>query len=83
MKKRTIYLAVGVATLYFQNLYGQETVKDSVKSSDIEQVVITGNSKPKAKLESSTAISTLRRKKYKSKIQSVRQHCYKESPDLR
>jgi outer membrane receptor protein involved in Fe transport len=58
MKKRTIYLAVGVATLYFQNLYGQETVKDSVKSSDIEQVVITGNSKPKAKLESSTAIST-------------------------
>jgi len=58
MKKRTIYWAVGVASLYFQNVYGQEATKDSVKTNSIDQVVITGNSRPKPKLESSTAIST-------------------------
>jgi len=49
---------VGVASLYFQNVYGQQTENDSIKSSSIEQVVITGNSRPKAKLESATAITT-------------------------
>ena len=58
MKRNSIFLMVGVASLYFQNVYGQETVKDSIKSNDIEQIVITGNSRPKAKLESATAIST-------------------------
>ncbi|HBR12158.1 MAG TPA: TonB-dependent receptor [Chryseobacterium sp.] len=58
MRRNSIFLMVGVASLYFQNVYAQETVKDSLKSNDIDQVVITGNSKPKAKLESATAIST-------------------------
>lgn len=58
MRRNSIFLVVGVASLYFQNVYAQETAKDSLKSNDIDQVVITGNSKPKAKLESATAIST-------------------------
>lgn len=58
MRRNSIFLMVGVASLYFQNVYAQETVSDSIKSNDIDQVVITGNSKPKAKLESATAIST-------------------------
>ncbi|MDP9954470.1 outer membrane receptor protein involved in Fe transport [Epilithonimonas hungarica] len=58
MKRNSIFLMVGVASLYFQNVYGQQTENDSIKSNNIEQVVITGNSRPKAKLESATAIST-------------------------
>lgn len=57
MRKKSLILVAGIATLYFQNAYGQE-VKDSVKTNDIDQVVITGNSRPKQKIESSTAIST-------------------------
>ena len=52
MKKRSIFLMTGVAMLYFHNAYGQETVKDSTKVSSIDQVVITGNSNPKKKIES-------------------------------
>lgn len=58
MKSKSIVLMMGVASLYFQNVYGQQTENDSIKSDNIEQVVITGNSRPKAKLESATAIST-------------------------
>lgn len=58
MKKKSIFLMVGIATLYLNNVYGQEVVKDSLKTSDIDQVVITGSSRPKPKLESATAIST-------------------------
>lgn len=58
MKKKSIFLLAGVATLYFNNTYAQETEKDSVKTNSIDQVVITGNSNPKKKIESSTAIST-------------------------
>lgn len=46
------------ATLYFNNAYAQETPQDSIKTSSIDQIVITGNSGPKKKIESSTAIST-------------------------
>ena len=62
MKKRSIFLVAGVAMLYFNNAYGQETAKDSTKVSSIDQVVITGNSNPKKKIESSTAISTFNAK---------------------
>ena len=58
MKKKSFILFVGVATLYFQNAYAQEVETDSTRSASIDQVVITGNSRPKPKLESSTAIST-------------------------
>lgn len=42
-------MVAGVAMLYFNNAYGQETAKDSTKVSSIDQVVITGNSNPKKK----------------------------------
>ncbi|ANF53168.1 TonB-dependent receptor [Chryseobacterium glaciei] len=58
MKKKSIFLIAGIATLYFNNAYAQETPQDSTRSASIEQVVITGNSNPKKKIESSTAIST-------------------------
>lgn len=58
MKKKSIFLIAGIATLYFNNAYAQETPQDSTRTASIEQVVITGNSSPKKKLESSTAIST-------------------------
>ncbi|SEM14999.1 Outer membrane receptor proteins, mostly Fe transport [Chryseobacterium taichungense] len=58
MKKKSIFLLAGIATLYFNNAYAQETPQDSTRSASIEQVVITGNSNPKKKIESSTAIST-------------------------
>lgn len=57
MTKKSLILVAGIATMYFQNAYAQE-VKDSVRTNDIDQVVITGNSNPKKKIESSTAIST-------------------------
>ena len=58
MKKTSILLLTGIATFYFNNTYAQETVQDSTKTRSIDQVVITGNSRPKPKIESSTAIST-------------------------
>ncbi|WP_292008723.1 TonB-dependent receptor [Chryseobacterium sp.] len=58
MKKRSIFFMAGLATLYFNNVYGQEVEKDSTRTASIDQVVITGNSNPKKKIESSTAIST-------------------------
>lgn len=58
MKKRSIFLMAATATLYFNNVYAQETPQDSIKTSSIDQIVITGNSGPKKKIESSTAIST-------------------------
>ena len=58
MKKTSILLLTGIATFYFNNTYAQETVQDSTRSRSIDQVVITGNSRPKPKIESSTAIST-------------------------
>ncbi|WP_153395400.1 TonB-dependent receptor [Chryseobacterium vaccae] len=58
MKKRSIFLMVATASLYFNNVYAQETPQDSIKTSSIDQIVITGNSGPKKKIESSTAIST-------------------------
>ncbi|MGS0748268.1 TonB-dependent receptor plug domain-containing protein [Halpernia sp. GG3] len=58
MRTKSIILISAVASLYFNNTYAQETVQDSVKTSSIDQVVITGNSRPKKKIESSTAIST-------------------------
>lgn len=62
MKKKSIFLIAATATLYFNNAYAQETSQDSVKVSSIDQVVITGNSNPKKKIESSTAISTFNAK---------------------
>ena len=63
MKKKSIFLFVGIATCYFNNAYAQETAsQDSVRTSSIDQVVITGNSNPKKKIESSTAISTFNAK---------------------
>ena len=47
MRKKTILLLAGTATLYFNNAYAQEVPKDSTRSASIEQVVITGNSNPK------------------------------------
>ena len=58
MKKKSIFLLAATATLYFNNVYAQETPQDSIKTSSIDQIVITGNSGPKKKIESSTAIST-------------------------
>lgn len=58
MKKKSILLLTGIATFYFNNTYAQETVQDSTRTRSIDQVVITGNSRPKPKIESSTAIST-------------------------
>ncbi|KFF23976.1 TonB-dependent receptor [Chryseobacterium vrystaatense] len=58
MKKRSIFLMAATATLYFNNAYAQETPQDSIKTSSIDQIVITGSSGPKKKIESSTAIST-------------------------
>ncbi|MDN5422479.1 MAG: TonB-dependent receptor, partial [Chryseobacterium sp.] len=58
MKKKSIFLMAATATLYFNNAYAQETPQDSIKTSSIDQIVITGNSGPKKKIESSTAIST-------------------------
>ncbi|MEY8761928.1 TonB-dependent receptor [Chryseobacterium tongliaoense] len=58
MKSKSIFLIAGIATLYFNNAYAQETVQDSTRMASIDQVVITGNSNPKKKIESSTAIST-------------------------
>ncbi|MCG2792986.1 MAG: TonB-dependent receptor [Weeksellaceae bacterium] len=57
MRKKSLILVAGIATMYFQNAYAQE-LKDSVKTNEIDQVVITGNSRPKKKIESATAIST-------------------------
>ncbi|KFF75235.1 TonB-dependent receptor [Chryseobacterium sp. P1-3] len=62
MKKKSIFLIAATATLYFNNAYAQETPQDSVKVSSIDQIVITGNSNPKKKIESSTAISTFNAK---------------------
>ncbi|WP_332452918.1 TonB-dependent receptor [Chryseobacterium aquaticum] len=62
MKKKSILLLTGIATFYFNNTYAQETVQDSTRTASIDQVVITGNSRPKAKIESSTAISTFNAK---------------------
>lgn len=58
MKKRSIFLMAATATLYFNNAYAQEIPQDSIKTSSIDQIVITGSSGPKKKIESSTAIST-------------------------
>lgn len=58
MKKITLFLVAGVATLYYQNVFAQEVTQDSTRSAAIDQVVITGASRPKSKLESATAIST-------------------------
>ncbi|CAH0292429.1 TonB-dependent receptor [Chryseobacterium sp. Bi04] len=58
MKNKSIFLIAATATLYFNNVYAQETPQDSAKVSSIDQIVITGNSNPKKKIESSTAIST-------------------------
>lgn len=58
MKKKSIFLLAAIGTLYFNNVYAQETPQDSIKTSSIDQIVITGNSGPKKKIESSTAIST-------------------------
>ena len=58
MKKKSIFLIAATAVLYFNKAYAQETPRDSVKVSSIDQIVITGNSNPKKKIESSTAIST-------------------------
>ncbi|WP_426479878.1 TonB-dependent receptor [Chryseobacterium sp. CBSDS_008] len=58
MKKKSVFLIAATATLYFNNAYAQETPQDSAKISSIDQIVITGNSNPKKKIESSTAIST-------------------------
>lgn len=63
MKNKSLFLLVGIATCYFNNAYAQETIpQDSVRVSSIDQVVITGNSNPKKKIESSTAISTFNAK---------------------
>ena len=63
MKKKSILLLASIATCYFNNAYAQETApQDSVRTSSIDQVVITGNSNPKKKIESSTAISTFNAK---------------------
>lgn len=62
MKKKSIFLIAATATLYFNNAYAQETPQDSAKVSSIDQIVITGNSNPKKKIESSTAISTFNAK---------------------
>lgn len=59
MKKKSIILIAGVASLYFNNMYAQEsTPQDSTRTTSIDQVVVTGSSRPKPKIESSTAIST-------------------------
>lgn len=58
MKKRSLLFITGISCLYFQNIYAQEVAQDSTRTSAIEQVVITGSSRPKSKLESATAIST-------------------------
>jgi ABC-type transporter MlaC component len=68
MKKRSIFLLAGIATLYFNNTYAQEkTPQDSTRTASIDQVVITGNSNPKKKIESSTAISTFTAKNSEAK----------------
>jgi hypothetical protein len=33
MKKRSIFLLAGIATLYFNNAYAQETPQDSTRSA--------------------------------------------------
>ncbi|MFY1046963.1 TonB-dependent receptor [Chryseobacterium sp. GP-SGM7] len=58
MKNKSFFLLAGIATLYFNNTYAQETPQDSTRTASIDQVVITGNTRPKPKIESSTAIST-------------------------
>lgn len=60
MKKKSFILFVGVATLYFQNAYAQESTNDSTRVSEIDQVVITGSANPKKRLESSVAITTMK-----------------------
>ena len=42
MKRKAYFLMVGIASLYFQNVYGQQTEKDSLKSNNIDEVVVTG-----------------------------------------
>ncbi|MBB4806344.1 outer membrane receptor protein involved in Fe transport [Chryseobacterium defluvii] len=58
MKRKSILLFTGIATLYFNQAYAQETPQDSTRTAAIDQVVITGSANPKKKIESSTAIST-------------------------
>ena len=54
-------MVAGVAMLYFNNAYGQETAKDSTKVSSIDRwlLQVTRNQR---KIESSTAISTFNAK---------------------
>lgn len=60
MKKRTIYLAVSVATLYLQNAYAQQIEKDSVKSKTIDEVVVTGVFDKRLRMNSPIAISVIK-----------------------
>lgn len=59
MRKKSFFLIAGVATLYFNNTYAQ-TVKDSTKSKDIDEVVVTGVFDKRLRMNSPIAISVLK-----------------------
>jgi len=59
MKKKSLFLIAGVATLYFNNTYAQ-TVQDSTKSKDIDEVVVTGMFDKRLRMNSPIAISVLK-----------------------
>lgn len=60
MRRNSIFLMVGVASLYFQNVYAQETVSDSIKSNNIDEVVVTGVFDRRLKMNSPIAITVLK-----------------------
>lgn len=60
MKTNFIFFIAGIATLYSPKLYAQEpeAFVDSLRTGSISEVVITGNTFPKMKISTSSAIST-------------------------
>ncbi len=60
MEKKSIIFIVGIATLYLNNIYAQETKQDSSNSKSIDEVVVTGVFDKRLKMNSPIAISVLK-----------------------
>lgn len=60
MKRKSIFLMVSLATLYFQNFYAQQSETDSTKSENIDEIVVTGVFDKRMKMNSPMAITVLK-----------------------
>lgn len=60
MKNKSILFIVGIASLYLNNAYAQQSQQDSLKSKSIDEVVVTGVFDKRLRMNSPIAISVLK-----------------------